>query len=202
MIAPALDFWCLACALWQWEFDHEFLDRFTCQQDGNYVRVLLQIQQQQLLQQHVNFNPSVQLGGQPQQDRFGSVGGHRRIQSHAPQSGIGGLANFNTGGIGSIGSTPAPTPNAQPGVQRGHGRRHSVNVLKGGSNAPDVNAAMQQSNAAFTFPNNNAGASFAPQVAAQAQQAYGRTSGHFSHPSVQLSSSLSPEYLMAGGGVS
>lgn len=179
---------------------------------------MLQLQQQQLLQQQVNFNPSIHLGGQPQPDRpghqaLGTGSGHRRIQSHAPQSGAnvgltGGLSNFNVGGIGSIGSVGqgASQPSSAP---RGHGRRHSVNVVKGGSgNAPvDSQDSYSQPQAGFTFPNPAAvpvqlhSQPQAPQQQQQQQQQYGRVAGHFSHPSVQLSSSLSPEYLMAGGGL-
>lgn len=173
---------------------------------------MLQLQQQQLLQQQVNFNPSVQLGGQPQQDRashsFGVTSGHRRIQSHAPQSGIGAgsgvgcLSNFNIGGIGSIGSLASAAPiNSQ--APRGHGRRHSVNVIKGGGGnnpAADANISsdsFSQARPGFSFPNNG----HQHQGQLPPQQSYSRTSGHFSHPSLQLSSSLSPEYLMAGGGL-
>ncbi|CAO1632312.1 unnamed protein product [Parajaminaea phylloscopi] len=180
---------------------------------------MLQLQQQQLLQQQVNFNPSLQLGGQPQPDRashpgFGAMSGHRRIHSHAPQSGLanagnsaGALSNFNVGGIGSIGALAQAAPISAAPVPRGHGRRHSVNVVKagggGGVNSSADSVAQSQARSGFMFPNNpvQAQAQAQVQAQAQAQQPFGRQSGHFSHPSVQLSSSLSPEYLMAGGGL-
>lgn len=174
---------------------------------------MLQIQQQQLLQQQVQFNPSVQMGGQPQVDRashqnFGAMAGHRRIQSHAPQ--VGSFAtNFNAGGIGSIGALG----NQPQTTGRGHNRRHSTNVVKAGGAAGNPptdftgsvdSAPLMQPNLAFSFPNT---ASLQQQqqplptgsVAGAVPTPRGL--GHMSHPSVQLSSTLSPEYLMAGGGL-
>lgn len=163
---------------------------------------MLQMQQQQLLQQQVSFNPSVNMGGQPQSDRpshsgFGSAAGHRRIQSHAPQSGS--FGNFNVGGIGSIGSlgnpfssgtqisptaSMSPTNSNQP--SRGHGRRHSVNVVKAGEGGNEESSYTVNTSPPFSFPN-------------PGSQSVAR--GQMGHPSVQLSSTLSPEYLMAGGGM-
>lgn len=179
---------------------------------------LLQMQQEQLLQGNVNFNPSVQLGGHAQADRFSqnpnNLAGHRRIQSLAPQPGGAG-ANFNFGGIGSIGTTSSSNinlnplgatgfmgGNTSPTSTRAHSRRHSVNVVKA-DGSQDMSGLMQP-NPAFSFPNT---ASLQNQNQQQSGlgSLQGQTSshrpGHFSHPSVQLSSALSPEYLMAGGGL-
>ncbi|CAO1623899.1 unnamed protein product [Sympodiomycopsis kandeliae] len=179
---------------------------------------ILQMQQQQLLQQSVNFNPSVHMGGHPQIDRpshqMGQFTGHRRIQSHAPQSGLLG-ASFGSGGMGSIGNVAASNASGgshpQTSAPRGHGRRHSVNVVKGpgGSHAdPDQGGGIMQANPAFSFPNTASlqqrqqGQQHQPLTGAGVGQvSLPHRSGHFSHPSVQLASSLSPEYLMAGGGL-
>ncbi|PWN28112.1 RNB-domain-containing protein [Jaminaea rosea] len=173
---------------------------------------MLQIQQQQLLQQQVQFNPSVQMGGQPQVDRpshhgISGMAGHRRIQSHAPQ--LNALHNFNAGGIGSIGSV---SNQQAPAAGRGHNRRHSTNVVKAGgatgAGAADLSlnldtAPLMQPNMGFSFPNTASLQQQQQMPAAGLPTAAGsqRGIGHVSHPSVQLASTLSPEYLMAGGGL-
>jgi protein SSD1 len=152
---------------------------------------LLQLQQQQLLQQQIQLNPANALGGLPQSGRIQAQGqmgvnrsgsSHRRIQSHAPQSGP--MGSFSTANMLSS----APQQQASPAQQlpRAHGRRHSVNAVN--RNAGDANPSQD-----FVFPPDNS------MQQSQAPPGLAR-SGHFSHPSVQLSS-LSPEYLMAGGGL-
>lgn len=153
---------------------------------------LLQMQQQQLLQQQIQFNPSPALGGLPQQQQqqqqhrqgpsANRLGSHRRIQSHAPQSGpIGSFSTTGTNfGPGALGAQQAASQ-----FPRGHGRRHSVNILN-----KNIEAAPPPPALDFAFSQNEI-----------SQQASAPSAlGHFSHPSVQLSS-LSPEYLMAGGGL-
>lgn len=193
---------------------------------------MLQLQQQQLLQQHINFNPSTALGGQPQPGRggtHGNMGGHRRIQSHAPQSGPMGSfsTNANAGGMGNFGlgqGQQGQSPASASSVPRGHGRRHSVNVVNKNAQANNASSPGQgsgmTSNLDFSFPPNNNGQQQQQQQQQQvqspppqqmqaqspplsqnaSQQSHGGM-GHFSHPSVQLQQSLSPEYLMAGGGL-
>lgn len=90
---------------------------------------MLQLQQQQLMH-------SAGLG---QQGSVGnslngsshSFGGHRRIQSHAPRSGpMGSFSTagaFNGGALANFAPSQPATPT--PSLPRGHGRRHSVNVL-------------------------------------------------------------------------
>lgn len=183
---------------------------------------LLQLQQQQLLQQQIQLNPSTALGGPPQQGRAQGQqppvlnrGSHRRIQSHAPQSGP--MGNFSTAGMnmampggGGYGSQSQSSPHQLP---RGHGRRHSVNVLNKNASqgATGGNVGVPAAPGLdFTFPS-LAQEQQVSQQAQQQQQQQGQPQmpggisgqhhvGHFSHPSVQLSS-LSPEYLMAGGGL-
>ncbi|UZJ56157.1 hypothetical protein CBS101457_005477 [Exobasidium rhododendri] len=181
---------------------------------------LLQLQQQQLLQQQVQLNPSTLLGGgqqqqppqaQPSRVQMGGNrggGAHRRIQSHAPQSGP--MGSFSTAGMTSSLSanylpTPPPPSSVNQQLPQGHGRRHSVNVLN--KNASQGNEGVA---ADFSFPS----LSLLDQQQQQQQslQTLSRSQlpqsssgaihhvGHFSHPSVQLSA-LSPEYLMAGGGL-
>ncbi|PWN40199.1 RNB-domain-containing protein [Ceraceosorus guamensis] len=178
---------------------------------------MLQLQQQALLQQQVHFNPSSALGGQPTSPMgpaSGARGGqHRRIQSHAPQTGpMGSFSTGNTFGL-SGGFNPQPHQQLQQqgggNVPRGHGRRHSVNIVN--KNAQAAQSQQQQLGGSVDVPaptmNATMDFSFPPQQ--QAQQSMPQPSpyqpstrtGHFSHPSVQLASTLSPEYLMAGGGL-
>ncbi|KAE8269781.1 hypothetical protein A4X09_0g2548 [Tilletia walkeri] len=204
---------------------------------------LLQMQQQQLLQQQIQFNPSAALGGnRPGAGGGGAAGspgsgpaGHRRIQSHAP--GAGGANNFvpsmNLYGSNNAlaGGFQGMTPSASMGglqqqqqqgqhVPRGHGRRHSVNVVNKSAQQQQQQQQQQQASIspispsndsstsasnAFGFPSPSGGASGPGSSPAEVIQAVipavGRhTVGHFSHPSVQLAS-LSPEYLLAAGGL-
>ncbi|KAN0065070.1 Translational repressor [Thecaphora frezii] len=203
---------------------------------------MLQLQQQQLMQQQAAFGHNA--NGGPQQfnlhQNFGGAGGHRRIQSHAPQTGpMGSFSSSNSVGTGLSNygvSQQSPTPTAN--LPRGHGRRHSVNVVNkanqaptgagNGNNGQNESGPTMQPNLDFSFPNNlnrnrqNAGqqqnqSQHASQGAGQQQQQQQHqhqsllpafnpssqpqaTMGHFSHPSLQLQQ-LSPEYLMAGGGL-
>ncbi|KAK0553936.1 Translational repressor, partial [Tilletia horrida] len=203
---------------------------------------LLQMQQQQLLQQQIQFNPSSALGGNRAGAGFGGPqaggpGAHRRIQSHAP--GVGGQnfvpsmnlygSNNNPGGFQSISpGNQAAFGNTQPGsnqsqqVPRGHGRRHSVNVVNKSAQQqqqgqPGI-SPVSPSQEAATSPTNNFGFP-APGATGGAPGGPGSNAadvsqlqpspvgvpqrhqvGHFSHPSIQLAS-LSPEYLLAAGGL-
>ncbi|MCO5566208.1 hypothetical protein L7F22_019884 [Adiantum nelumboides] len=170
---------------------------------------LLQLQQQQLLQQQIHFNPSTALGGQPQSGRqqpqtpINRLAGHRRIQSYAPQTGP--MGNFATSGtnLGNLSGVQAQQAANQ--LPRGHGRRHSVNVLNknaggAGQAAPaPVDGSIGALDYNFTSPPDQHQQQAYSVPLAQPQQHVAQ-SGHYSHPSVQLAS-LSPEYLMAGGGL-
>jgi protein SSD1 len=163
----------------------------------------LQMQQQQLLQQQVQFTPSTaMLATQQQQQQpqaqTGRGAGHRRIQSHAPQTGP--MGSFATQGtnLGVIGQQQLHTPGSGGAntLPRGHGRRHSVNVMNknaAANQAPSADAGKPLDHA-FSSPQEAAPAPYL------ATQHHAPVRGHFSRPSVQLSS-LSPEYLMAGGGL-
>lgn len=166
---------------------------------------LLQLQQQQLLQQQIQFNPSTALGGQPQAARpqpqapVSRVGGHRRIQSHAPQTGP--MGSFATSGthLGALGLHQQQQTNASQ-LPRGHGRRHSVNVLnKNAAVSSDPTSGAQLDYSFSPPPEHGMHQQQSMQSISQTPQQIGAV-GHFSHPSVQLAS-LSPEYLMAGGGL-
>lgn len=161
---------------------------------------VLQFQQQQLLQQQIQFNPSTALGGQAASNRLQGSGGnggivrgaatsHRRIQSHAPQSGP--MGSFSTAGMMSSVPPQQTSPNQ---ISRGHNRRHSANVINknAGEGLLPSTAGLD-----FTFPQDVSASTLQQQ---QQIASLPRQVGHFSHPSVQLSS-LSPEYLMAGGGL-
>lgn len=178
---------------------------------------MLQLQQQQLLQQSLNLGSP----GLPQPGRGGGrMGAHRRIQSHAPQSGP--MGSFSTGGMGSMGmgsfgggglgqqqqqgQQQQASQQVGSNLPRGHGRRHSVNVVNKNAAAAQASApgngeegSLMQPNVDFTFPPNTPQQQQLIQQSAHSPSA-GRALGHFSTPSVQLSS-LSPEYLMAGGGL-
>ena len=182
---------------------------------------MLQLKQQQLQQQAVyQGQPG---GGIHQGFNGGGGGGHRRIQSHAPQTGpMGSFSSSNSlgGGMGAFGLNQQSQNQAS--LPRGHGRRHSVNVVNKANQAAaqqqqqqqqnqqsHENGPVMQANLDFSFPNNtgrNAQNGPLQRSQHQPQASYtpptqtAPTMGHFSHPSVQLSQ-LSPEYLMAGGGL-
>ncbi|KAJ9477524.1 Protein SSD1 [Pseudozyma hubeiensis] len=175
---------------------------------------MLQLQQQQLMQTAgLGQQGHAASGANPLSGSAHSFGGHRRIQSHAPRSGP--MGSFSTG-TGFTGGALANFAPSQPASQasnlpRGHGRRHSVNVLnKANQQQPRAenqrsspNAEAMQSNGPvmhanpdFSFPS-TASAQRSAQAAYQASQP---AVGHYSRPSVQLTD-LSPDYLMAGGGL-
>jgi protein SSD1 len=99
----------------------------------------LQQQQQQLLQQQIASNQVMSSAISP---AFRPVG-HRRIQSTQVMGmgaamnqfagNFGGVpnANYNLGGMGGIGGMDQQ---GSLGVPRGHGRRHSVNVINKSAN--------------------------------------------------------------------
>ncbi|KAF8655224.1 hypothetical protein AX16_003131 [Volvariella volvacea WC 439] len=93
----------------------------------------LQQQQQALYQQQLASN-QVLSSFQAPGLASGRAGGHRRVQSTVPMSpssgaGFGGMQN-PIGQFGNIGGLSLGLDNQQPtGVPRGHGRRHSVNVV-------------------------------------------------------------------------
>lgn len=178
---------------------------------------LLQMQQQQLLQAQVPFNPSSALGGHHGSPLQTGGAGHRRIQSPAASSNMGSFSS-------PMGQFGLPQPQQQPqqqqspgsqNVPRGHGRRHSVNVVNKNASAQGGAATggdNMQANPNFSFPANNNQNNGNQGTKASSHAHHGSSgsisipsggiqSGHFSHPSVQLSSALSPEYLMAAGGL-
>ncbi|EPQ29741.1 uncharacterized protein PFL1_06860 [Pseudozyma flocculosa PF-1] len=214
---------------------------------------MLQLQQQQLLQQQAAFGGPGGGGQGAGLQQFnmhqgfgggaGIGGGHRRIQSHAPQTGP--MGSFSTshsfgGGLSGFAMNQQSAP-PSANLPRGHGRRHSVNVVNkanqaaagsngggsvnvGNSNSGEGGPAMQP-NPDFSFPNTisrnrqqqgqnqqlgvGGGVPTPPGGAGQAgllpafspsAQPPQPSMGHFSHPSLQLQQ-LSPEYLMAGGGL-
>ncbi len=183
---------------------------------------MLQLQQQQLMQSAGlprDGASANQLNGAPH-----AFGGHRRIQSHAPRSGP--MGSFSTGnsfnaGLGANANFVPSQPVSQPPMlPRGHGRRHSVNVVNKANqqhqqqnrqpdaqqlqqrrDSPNADAAhstgpVMQANPDFSFPS-TASAQRAAQPAYQPSQP---TVGHYSRPSAQLTD-LSQDYLMAGGGL-
>ena len=73
----------------------------------------------------------------------GRGGAHRRVQSTIPMGmGINAFAGPQAamGQFGNISSLGVSVDAQPPGVPRGHGRRHSVNVLNKSSGAPSLNA--------------------------------------------------------------
>jgi protein SSD1 len=107
----------------------------------------LQQQQQQLLQQQIASNQVMSSAfGAPQLGGGIRPAGHRRIQSTQVPMGMGAAgmnqfsgnfggmpnANFNLGGMGVGGMDQQ----GSLGVPRGHGRRHSVNVINKSTNDP------------------------------------------------------------------
>ncbi len=81
----------------------------------------LQQQQHALYQQQLVSNPIL---GQAFPNRAGS---HRRVQSTVP---VGMPSAFGAAAMGQFGAQmPSIGADAQGAMQRGHGRRHSVNVL-------------------------------------------------------------------------
>ncbi|SPO21661.1 related to SSD1 protein [Ustilago trichophora] len=184
---------------------------------------MLQLQQQQLMQ-------SASVGGAANPINGGShsFGGHRRIQSHAPRSGpMGSFStsnSFNAGLNNFVPSQPAAPTSHLP---RGHGRRHSVNVLNKANQQQQQQQLQQQQQQRQPEPHHNQNQraspasdalqssgpimqanpdfSFPSTASAQrtAQAAYQPsqpTVGHYSRPSAQLTD-LAPDYLMAGGGL-
>lgn len=103
----------------------------------------LQQQQQQLLQQQMASNQVMATLNNPQMGPGGRPNVHRRIQSQQiPSSPIGmvggSFGSFNIPGIGFSaglggGVGLGVSGEDQQGVPRGHGRRHSVNVLNRGT---------------------------------------------------------------------
>lgn len=187
---------------------------------------MLQLQQQQLMQSGSG------TAGTPLNGTAHGFGGHRRIQSHAPRSGpMGSFSTSNTfnGGLNNFAapSQPAPQPSNLP---RGHGRRHSVNVLNKANQQQqqqqqqlqqhrhsDAHQYQHQQQQHRESPKSDAMQSSGPVMQANpdfsfpstasalrsAQAAYQPsqpTVGHYSRPSAQLTD-LSPDYLMAGGGL-
>ena len=189
---------------------------------------MLQLQQQQLMHSAGMQQPhtsSASVGGpnNPLNAGNNSFGGHRRIQSHAPRTGpMGSFSTSNTmsGGLNNYVPTQPATPPSN--LPRGHGRRHSVNVLNKAnqqqqqqqlqqllqsdshqhqrepSNSDALASAgpVMQANLDFSFPS-TASAQRSAQAAYQPDH---RIAGHYSRPSAQLTD-LSPDYLMAGGGL-
>ncbi|KAJ1039276.1 hypothetical protein NDA10_005142 [Ustilago hordei] len=185
---------------------------------------MLQLQQQQLMQTGTG------SAGSPLNGAHHGFGGHRRIQSHAPRSGP--MGSFSTGtsfngGLNNFATPaqPAPQPSNLP---RGHGRRHSVNVVNKANQQQqqqqqqqlqqhrhsDAHQTLQQQRES---PNSDAMQSSGPvmqsnpdfsfpstasalRTAQAAYQPSQPTVGHYSRPSAQLTD-LSPDYLMAGGGL-
>ncbi|GJJ07553.1 hypothetical protein Clacol_001755 [Clathrus columnatus] len=87
----------------------------------------LQQQQQQLLQQQLASN---QVMGTLNSQLAGRANAHRRIQSQQIPNYPMGMTGFNMPGMGLHGGIGLGAPgDSQQGLPKGHGRRHSVNVL-------------------------------------------------------------------------
>ncbi|QRV72666.1 hypothetical protein RhiJN_00680 [Ceratobasidium sp. AG-Ba] len=138
----------------------------------------LQQQQQQLLQQQMasggvmsTFAGATNLGaGRPMQN-------HRRIQSQQipAAGGMGGFGNLqggpmgNFGGMGMNNGLGMGLPAEQnPNVPRGHGRRHSVNVI---NKSPGGGETLGQFNYPYNQPNDGYEDGFAPPQTGHNRQA-------------------------------
>ncbi|KZS97962.1 RNB-domain-containing protein [Sistotremastrum niveocremeum HHB9708] len=109
----------------------------------------LQQQQQQLYQQQLASSQAMATFSAPQLNP-GRINAHRRVQSTIPmgmaQNNFAGFGALQPSNIGAFNLPPLANGgfNEQDGINRGHGRRHSVNVVN--------KSAVQGNQATFPFP--------------------------------------------------